>query len=199
MKKSPKPRLFTRLTKKLFCSFLYKVEVINSEALDKSDSYLLTPNHFSPLDPIFVYPEKYDKDISVIAKKELFKHVLFRWLAKKYSVFSIDRENVDIKSMLKSLEVFKKNEHAKLLLFPEGKVVKEAEEGKVYKKGAAFIAYHLEKPIIPVYISRANKLFSKVTITFGEPFFISKETFKGKEKFDEASKLLIQKIYELKK
>jgi 1-acyl-sn-glycerol-3-phosphate acyltransferase len=142
---------------------------------------------------------KYDRDISIVAKKEMFKYAWFRFIAKKYGVFSVDRENVDVRSMMASINTFKSNENAKLILFPEGKVIKdEAEIGNVYKKGAAFIAYHLEKPIIPVYITRRPNFFSKVTVIYGEPFYISKEEFKGKDKFDEATKKIINEIYELR-
>ncbi len=194
-----KPRLITRFLKKSVCSFLFRVEHINEEVLDEYPSYVIAPNHSTVLDPIFVFPVKYELDISIVAKKELFKYGWFRFLAKRFNTFAIDREHVDVRSMLKSIDVFKQNENAKLILFPEGKVVKTEEEaGKVYRKGAAFLAYHLEKPIIPVYITRRPHPFSKVKVTYGKPFFISKETFKGRDKFEEASKKIIENIYALR-
>ena len=195
-----KPRLITRFINIFFRHFLYRVKYENAEVLDKYTSYVIAPSHSCVFDPVFVFPIKYDTDISIVAKKEMFKYAWFRYIAKKYSVFPIDRENVDVRSMLKTIDVFKESDTTKLILFPEGKVVKDENEiGKVYKKGAAFVAYHLEKPIIPVYISRRPKFFSQVTVIYGEPFFISKDKFKGKEKFDEASKMIIDEIYKLKK
>ena len=101
--------------------------------------------------------------------------------------------------MLKSLDVFKKNEKAKLILFPEGRIIVEENDiGKIYKKGAAFIAAHVGKPIIPAYITRRPKFFSHVDITFGEPFFITKEDIKGIGSIDKKSMELIERIYALK-
>ena len=192
-------RIGTRFLKWITCKVMYKVKFHHMERLDEYSTYLICPNHSSVIDPVFVFPTKYEEDVSVMAKQELFKNVLFRWLAKRYNAYAIDRENVDVRSMLKSMDVFKQNEKAKLILFPEGKVVKyEDEVGKVYKKGAAFIASHLEKPIIPVYITRRPKPFHRVHVVYGKPFFIDIKEVKGVGKMDEVSKLLIEKIYSLK-
>ncbi len=192
-------RLTTKILKWITCKFLYRVEVHNEEILSKYESYLICPNHSNVFDPAFVYPVQYDLDVYVMAKAELFKKFWFKWLSKRFNIFSIDRENVDVRSMLKSLAVFKSNEKAKLIMFPEGKVVKSDEEaGKIYKKGAAFIASHLDKAIIPVYITRRPKLFHKVSVTYGEPFFVNEIECKNKNKMEFLSKELIRKIYELR-
>lgn len=189
----------TKIIKWIVCKFMYRVKYHHEENLDKYDSYLICPNHSNIFDPAIVIPAKYDEDICVMAKKELFKYSIFRWLAKTYNVFAIDRENVDVKSMLKSLDVFKQNKKAKLLLFPEGKVLKKKEEeGTVYKKGAAFIATHLNKPIIPVYITRRPWGFQKVHVIYGEPYFVDDVNCNGKNRLDEISKDLINKIYLLR-
>ncbi len=189
-------RNLTEFLKWLACKAFYKVEYHNLEMLDKYNTYLICPSHSCVFDPAFVFPGKYDNDIYIMAKQELFKHASFRWLSKKYNIFSIDRENVDVKSLLKSIDIFKKDEKAKLIMFPEGKVVKDENEiGKVYKKGAAFLALHMEKPIIPVFITRRPKFFSKVHVIFGEPYLISEQ---GTKNLDEISKVLIEKIYSLK-
>ncbi len=192
-------RKITKFLKWLSCKVFYRVKIHNEEVLDKYDSYLICPNHSCIFDPAFVFPAKYDRDIYIVAKKELFKHLSFRWLAKTYNVFPVDRENVDIRSMLKSFDVFKKNDKAKLILFPEGKVIKdESEVGNVFKKGAAFMALHLDKPIIPVYITRRPKLFQRIDVFFGKPILISEQKFESGNKIENISKELIKKIYELR-
>lgn len=192
-------RLSTRILKFLSCKLFFRVKLFNEEILDKYETFIICPNHSSVFDPAFVFPKKYENDIYVIAKEELFKHAWFKVLAKLYHLIPINREKTDVRSMLKSLEIFKQNPKAKLIIFPEGKVVKtEDEVGKVYKKGAAFIAAYMEKPIIPVFISRRPKLFSKVNVTFGTPFYIKKEDIKGIGKIEEQTKLIIDKIYEMR-
>ena len=193
-------RRITKFIKWLTCKFMYRVEYHHAERLDIYNSYLICPNHSNVFDPAIVFPAKYDEDIHIIAKKELFRNVFFRWLAKKYNIFAIDRENVDVRSMLKSLDVFKQHENAKLIIFPEGKIVKNKDElGKIYKKGAAFIASHINKPIIPVYITRRPRPFQKVHVIYGEPILV--ENIKGNSgnKMDNISKELIKNIYNLNK
>ena len=191
-------RNITRVIKWLCCKLLYKVEVHNSEALDKYNSYLICPNHSCVFDPVFVYPGKYENNVHIMAKAELFNHISFRWLAKRFNIFPIDREKTDVRSLLKSLDVFKNDENAKLLMFPEGKIViEESDAGRVYKKGAAFVAAHINKPIVPVFITRRPKFFQKVDVIFGEPFFLDTKEQNGQNKMEHLSQEIIDSIYKL--
>ena len=192
-------RLSTRLLKFLSCKLFFRVKLYNEEILDKYKTFVICPNHSSVFDPAFVFPKKFENDVYIIAKQELFKQFWFKPLAKLYNLIPINRENTDVRSMLKSLDVFKQNPNAKLIIFPEGQVVKAEEDvGKIYKKGATFIAAYMEKPIIPVYISRRPKLFSTVKVIFCSPLFIKKEDIKGIGKIEEQTKLIIDKIYEMR-
>lgn len=76
---------------------------------------------------------------------------------------------------------------------------KEEDIGKKVHNGPTFIAAKLEIPIIPVFITRRPKLFSKVKVVFGIPFFMDKELLKDKKKLKENSENLINEIYKLDK
>ena len=192
-------RVFTRLAKFVTCKLLFRVRVYNEEVLDEYQTYLICPNHSSVIDPAFVFPVKYEYDIYAVAKEELFKYAWFRFLANRYNAIPINREKTDVRCMLKALNVFENNEKAKLIIFPEGKVIKtEDEVGKIYKKGAAFIAANMKKPIIPVFITRRPWLFSRVNVVYGEPFLITKNDIKGIGKIEEKTKEIIDRIYELR-
>ena len=102
-----KPRLITKIINVFTRHFLYRVKHINEEVLDRYNSYVIAPSHSCVFDPAFVFPMKYDRDISIVAKKEMFKYAWFRFLAKKYGVFPVDRENVDVRSMMASINTFK--------------------------------------------------------------------------------------------
>lgn len=189
----------TVIIKNLFCKILNKVNYKNIEILEEIDKCIICPNHSSVFDPVYVFPVEQEKNIYVMAKSELFKYRFFRWLFKKYNVFPINREKVDARSLLKSLTIFRDNNKAKLIMFPEGKVIKDDSEiKKSYKKGAVFIAAHTNVPIVPVYITRRPKLFQKIDVIFGKPIYIKKEDLKGKGKVEKYSKELINTIYDLK-
>lgn len=184
----------------LFCEILNKVNYTNIEVLNNLGSCLICSNHSSVFDPLYVFPVKQEKDVYIMAKSELFKNRIFRWLADKYNVFPIDRKRVDFKSLLKVRTIFKNNSKAKLIMFPEGRIIKNSTDvKKYYKKGAVFIAAHSNVPIVPVKITRRPKLFQRVDVIFGEPIYIKKEDINDTENLEKRSKELIEIIYNLEK
>ena len=100
--------------------------------------------------------------------------------------------------MFQALSVFDSSESKQLLIFPEGKVIKSDEEvRKKVRNGATFIAAKATVPIVPVYISRRPRFFSKVIVTFGAPIFISSYALEDKNYLKQCSKDLIDIIYSL--
>lgn len=178
------------------CHLLYRVHYQNLEIVDKYPRCLICPNHSNIFDPTFLY-SKIDY-MAIMAKKEIFHNPLLAKLWKHYEVFPVDRTTRDVKSVFHSLEVFNGEESRRLLIFPEGGIPKKEEPiGSRVRKGPCFIAAKVGVPIIPVYITRYPKLFSKVDVIFGEPIYVAKEVLKDKEKLKEESKKLIQHIFNL--
>jgi len=191
-------KILSILMKNLFCKVLYRVSYINIDVLNKVDNCLICPNHSRMFDPFYVLPAELENEVHIMAKSELFNNFFYRWLFKKYNVFPIDREHIDVRSLLKSLNIFKENKKAKLLIFPEGRVVKnDSEIKKHYKKGAVYIAANSNVPIIPVYITRRPRLFQKIEVIYGEPIYIRNEDISDKRKLKEYSIKLIENIYNL--
>lgn len=181
----------------LFCHVLYHVHYIHLENLKKETRCVICPNHSHVFDPTFIYPVA--DDVYIMAKADLFKNKLLAKLFHHYHIFPINRERTDAKSLLYSLEIFKNTKKRKLLIFPEGAVCKTEEEiGKKVRNGAVFIATHADVPIIPVFITRRPKLFSKVMVIFGEPIHLNPAIANDKVKIKEESKKLIDVIYSLK-
>ena len=63
------------------------------------------------------------------------------------------------------------------------------------KSGAAFIAATVNVPIIPAYVTSRPKFFSKVKVTFGEPFFVDPRVLNDRKLLKQESKRLIDYIY----
>lgn len=179
----------------IVCKVLFRVEYKNEEVLKKYDKCLICPNHSRIYDPIFIYPKV--NDMYGIAKSELFKHRLLAHFLNYHNIFPVDRENVDARSLRKALKLLKDNDKIKLLIFPEGKVLKKKTERGIVKNGAVYIAGMANVPIIPIYISARPKYFSKVVVKFGEPIFYDKLQLKDKNKIIDTSKQLLKRIYEL--
>lgn len=180
-----------------FCHFLFRVSYDGLENLELYPKYLVCPNHSNIFDPFFIYPKT--SNLYIMAKSELFGHKLFGKLLKRYNVFPVNRNTKDPGSLLYSMEIFKTDTPTQLLIFTEGGVVKyEKDIGKKVKNGATFISANLDIPIIPAYITRRPRLFSKVHVTFGKPIFNNKEILKNKSDLRSASMELVNKIYSLK-
>lgn len=179
------------------CHFLFRVHYTGLENLKSYNRCVICPNHSSIFDPFFIYPVS--NELYIMAKSELFQHKLLARIFKRYHVFPINRNKKDPGSLLYALEIFKDKKENQLLMFPEGGVLKsEAEIGKRIRNGAVYIASKSNVPIIPVYITRRPKLFSKVEVTFGSPIFYDSSVEKDKEQVKEKSKELIDIIYRLK-
>lgn len=186
-----------KLVNFFFCHFLFRVHYTGLENLEKAHQVLICPNHSCIFDPFFIYPVSHD--LSIMAKAELFKNPILAKLFQHYHVFPVDRTRKDPKSLWYCLDWFKTNQRRELLIFPEGGIVKtEVEIGQKIRNGATFLSAQIGIPILPVYITRRPKFFSKVTVTFGKPFQVEKEVLKDKPKLKEQSKQLIDSIYQLK-
>lgn len=187
--------LIRKIILTVVCHILYRVKYENEDVLEKIDKCLICPNHSRIYDPVYLYP-KVDNMYSM-AKAELFKHKIIADFLAYHNAFPIDREKVDAGSLKKAIKLIKTNEKIKLLIFPEGKVIKEKSERGIAKKGPIYIAKLAGVPIIPVYITARPRYFSKVIVKFGEPIYLKNRNTKDKELIEKESKELIEKIYEM--
>ena len=180
----------------LFCKLLFRVKYYNLENLKKYDKFLICPNHSTIFDPFFIYVIV--DNLFIMAKSEIFRNKLFSKILRHYNVFPVNRKKVDVNSLLKSISIFKESNNCKLLIFPEGGVIKNKDDiGNKYHNGPVFISSKLNIPIVPVFITRRPRFFSKVEIVFGTPYFVD-NNLKDKTELKQQSKNLIDKIYNLK-
>lgn len=179
------------------CNFLYKVKFINKENEEKLDKCIICPNHSNTLEPTWIYAKT--DNLSIMAKAELFKNKFIASIYEYFGVFAIHRGQRDVKSVLYSINLFRNKDEQKLLIFPEGERIRKDREKGTPKEGPAFIAYKANVPIVPVYITKNAKLFSKVNVIYGEPIYITKDIVDDKEKLKNFSTELIDIIYNLKK
>ncbi len=176
------------LIKIFLCKIGYRVKYIGRENIRNLDKCIVCPNHSNTVEPSWIYAD--NKDMYIMAKAELFEN---------FGVFPIRRGEKDIKSILHAINLFKNVEKRKLLIFPEGERVKKDVKMGEAKIGPAYIAAKAGVPIVPVYISKNVKKFSKVSIIYGKPIYVSDEVSKDKEKLKEFSDKMLDDIYEMGK
>ena len=178
-----------------FCKIFYRVNFINKENEEKLEKCIICPNHSNTLEPTWIYAKT--KNLAIMAKAELFKHKIWGSILSYFGVFPIRRGQKDIKSMIHAIHIIKENEKQRMLIFPEGERIKKEQSRGIAKVGPAYIAYKCNVPIVPVYITKNAKLFSKVNIIYGKPVYVTEEIAKDKEKLNEFTENLLDTIYNL--
>ena len=189
-------RIMKALVKGLCCKFIYRVKYIDIEKIDNNKKYIICPNHSNVLDPTFIFPIV--DNLSIMAKSEIFKNKLLAKLFTHYRVFPVNRKIRDVKSTLHAIECLSLEENSKLLMFPEGGILKKKEDlrNKV-KNGAVYISAETNVDILPVFITRRPHLFQRVYVVIGDAIKIPTEIKDDREKIREYSKKMINIIYDL--
>ena len=151
-------------------------------------------NHRSNYDPPLVYCCS-NRHVCFMAKEELFKTAIARWLGRVFEVFPVKRGKQDVDAIKNALKIINKGEI--LGIFPEGS---RHGDGKA-KNGATYIALKTGTPIIPVGIKGELKPFKKAIVSFGKPLSFEEYQSKkpSKETLDKVSDTLMNEITALTK
>jgi len=180
----------------LYFIIFRRVKVEGKENIPKKGPVLLYANHPSAWD-MFLIAVFMRRRVHYMAKAELFKNPILRFLLRSVGAFPVSRGKGDIGSVK---NVFRLLEQGKVVgVFPEGTRTLKKDPRK-RKAGAAMMALYSKAPVLPVGVEWSNKIFSKVRIVFGEPFLmLPKEEGKHipKEELIQLTDEIINKIYAL--
>lgn len=191
-------KIMKKLVKIVCCNIIYRVKYIGLEKIDNDKKYVICPNHSNILDPTFIFPIV--DNLSIMAKSEIFKNKLAAKILKRYRVSPVNRKERDVKSTLHAIECLNLENNSKLLIFPEGGIIKDSKEiRKKVKNGAVYISAKSGVEILPIFITRRPHIFQKVYVIIGDSINISKEIRHDKEKIKEYSTKMINNIYDLEK
>ena len=142
------------------------------EKLPTDTNYVLVGPHRTWWDPIYFALGAAPKEFSFMAKEELFKNRILRYILVHAHAFPVKRDNPGpsvIKTPVRNL----KNTDLSLIMFPSG--TRHSDE---LKGGAALIAKMAKVPIVPAVYQgplTLGDLFKRkrVTVRYGEPIDIS--------------------------
>ncbi|MGR3973742.1 MAG: (d)CMP kinase [Candidatus Rhabdochlamydia sp.] len=169
---------------RLFFKVFYRLKV---KKLKESypQGAILAPNHTSFFDPPAV-AVSWPYPVHFVAKASLFKHKLLGKLIRSLNAHPVTSSNGHAGMLKQCCELLKQGHH--LMIFPEG-TRSLSKELAPLKQGVAYLAYHSQTPIIPVYIQgtyevwgkarKFPKLWGAITVVFGSPIFI--EVMKGED------------------
>lgn len=183
---------FARAVVKGIIRPLYRIEVIGRENFPKSGGVLLCTNHISNLDPPVV-GITCKRPVSFMAKEELFRVPILKWILPNVKAFPVKRGMSDRGALRSGLALLKEGEI--LGLFPEGTRSKTGKVGKGLA-GAGFFALRSEASIIPCAIVGPYRLFGKLKVVYGKPIDFN-ELKKGKISVEEATDIIMDEIKKL--
>ena len=154
--------------------FLLKGHLIGRENIPQKNSFIMVSNHGSLLDPPLL-GHALGRNISFMAKAELFKIPLLGFIIKACGAYPVKRGIVD-KNTIKT--ACKKLSHDNCIgIFIDGTRQKNGRVNKP-KQGAALLAFKNQKLLLPVAIVNSHRLirfkffiplFSKIVIKVGKP------------------------------
>lgn len=157
----------------LLWHILFRIKVIGRENLIKDRGFIITPNHISALDPVFVLMARFwGKRMVIFAKRELMQNPFAAFFLRCAGCVAVrgagkdERETVDA-----TIEACKNGRG--LLIFPEGTRSKDGNLGSP-KSGAFVVAAAAEVDMIPCRIIYDTpdgrlKLFCRTRVVFGTP------------------------------
>lgn len=169
--------LYKSLTKlaRIVLKIFFRAEVYGADNVPTESGMILAVNHKSYWDPV-VAGAFCPRQLTFMAKSDLFKNKLFGMFITKLGAFPVKRGKGDVGAIKSAFKILK-GDNA-MLMFPEGRRVKNGERTKA-KTGVSTIAIHSKVPVVPLCISGDYKLFGKIKVTFGEPIVFD-EYYDGK-------------------
>lgn len=155
---------------------------------------ILCPLHSSMLDPFLVSHAMGKEHFCHHLAKESTRHIpiIGKIMEKVGSIF-VRRGEQDLDAYRSSIRALKAGE--KLMVFPEGTRV-HGEDAVEAKVGVIRMAVKAHVPLVPVYIPRDKKLFHRINIVIGEPYYIENA---GRGDYERLAGELMKKIWALKR
>nr|WP_276520534.1 1-acyl-sn-glycerol-3-phosphate acyltransferase [Apilactobacillus ozensis] len=150
-----------------------KMSIKNKEKIPEGN-YILVAPHRTWFDPLYFALAASPKKFAFMAKKELFKNPILRFILVHAHVISVDRENPGPSVIKEPVKALTKSELS-LIIFPSG-----TRHSSELKGGASLIAKIANKPLVPAVYQgplSLKALFSrkKTYVNFGEPIYIDRK------------------------
>lgn len=195
---------FLRLLVAALSRVYLRLEGFGREHVPEGGPVLLVSNHSSVLDPPLVGAVS-RRQLSYLAKAELFRVPLFGGLLRRVNARPLERGAADPAALRTALRVLR--DGGALLVFPEGT---RGEEGvlRPAKPGAGMLAVLSGAPVVPVYVRGSGRAWPrgrrfprphKVTVTFGEAIRFGEGEAGGRRAaYEAASRQMMQAIARLR-
>jgi len=178
MKNDVFQKLIYQLVSKLFVlpiyKFVFRGHLKGIENIPQKNAFIMVSNHGSLLDPPLL-GHALGRNISFMAKAELFKIPLLGFIIKACGAYPVKRGIVDKNTIRTACKKLSNNNS--IGIFIDGTRQKNGRVNRP-KQGAALLAFKNQKLLLPVAIVNSHRLirfkffiplFSKIVIKVGKP------------------------------
>ncbi len=182
-----------------FIRVWYRMKVIGPCTIPRQGPVILTANHVSSPDPLYLWAACRYRMLSFMVAAEFTKHPIARYFTQLTDCIPVRREENDIGATKAALRHLK---DGKVLgIFIEGRI-RRPDQPPDLKDGVAMLALRTGAPVIPVHISGATYFDGLVdsfkhrhgpVLRFGPPVDLSE--FAGDAASREALRVATEKIY----
>ncbi len=188
---------FLRLLTHILFSVFIRVKVIGKENLPEKGAVLLVSNHETMLD-MFMIGYKIKRKVHWMAKEELFRNKLFAKIITGLGAYPVKRNSRDQAAIKATLNLL---EQEKVVgIFPQGTRSRGRGLSLKAKPGTAHFAVDTGAIIQPVAIWGNVRLFGKVYVRFGKPYYIDKKSGTEqytKDEYTEISNNIMKGIFDM--
>ncbi|MBI1389067.1 MAG: 1-acylglycerol-3-phosphate O-acyltransferase [bacterium] len=183
-----------------FCKIYFRLEEHGVEHVPDEGPVLLASNHASHLDPLIV-ALSIRRQLSTLAKKELFKIPVLNWWIRSVGTYPVDRGGGDAKAMKVAINLLKQGKT--LLIFPEGTRSADGNLQSFYE-GLAWLSLKTGAPIVPFIIEGSYRAMprkrywpmpAKIRTEAGE--IITPNEMERSVSTSEGVRLLTDRVYEV--
>ena len=190
-------RAFLYVVTNIIFKIFYRIEVKNAGKVPEKGPVLLCANHNTMMDMFFL-GFRLKRWVHWMAKDELFRNPLAAFVLRALGAFPVKRGIGDVGSIKNALRILEQGEIVGI--FPQGTRINPLRTAAArVKPGAAMLAVNAGAPVLPAYIEGSCKLFGKMKIVYGDPYFIEKKP-DGKYSKEEMAMFgedIIRRIYSL--
>jgi len=208
LKRRPFATALTFVLAKIVRMMLGRARVSGLDNVPATGSFIISPNHQSYLDPLFVsgvLPYRVWRELFYVGAVEYFETPFTRWVARIINLVPVDADSNLVPAM--KAGAFGLSHGKVLMLFPEGE---RSIDGTVkkFKKGSPILAQHLGVPVVPVAIKGLHELWPRnrplhwrlvlpwsghrVSVAFGKPM-----TFAEGENYGESASRLRERVNDM--
>ena len=146
-----------------YSSLVYRVKTVGLENVPKDGSVIFCGNHRSYLDPVVIVL-KSKRELRFMAKEDLKKNPIFRFIFFLFDIIYVKRDSKDIGPLKEALRTLK--DGGCIGIFPEGTRNGFEKNNGEMKGGAAYLALKTGAKLLPIGIVGTAKPFHKNTFYY---------------------------------